>query len=196
MLLQKNLKKTTPSRAEEPCAQGGIVTRLMSWLPQSNTGKEHPPTSVYPRPTLRDAQKTAESPGQVGAQSHRNSSRVGTSTQLSWTLGHLSLSSHQPLPFFPAPASLLSCFPRRLGRLPDLRPLPARFMSPHTTTQPRPHQLLDSGCPGGAERPESWRTRSPTFQTSSASICPVTLSWYPLLYKPQFLPVTGQEWTL
>ena len=105
-------------------------------------------------------------------------------------------SAHQPLPFFPAPASLLSCIPRRLGRLPDLRPLPARFMSPHTTTQPRPHQLLDSGCPGGAERPESWRTRSPTFQTSSASICPVTLSWYPLLYKPQFLPVTGQEWTL
>ena len=65
MLLQRNLKKTTPSRAEEPCAQGGIVTCLMSWLPQSNTGKEHPPTSVHPRPNLRDAQNTAESPGQV-----------------------------------------------------------------------------------------------------------------------------------
>ena len=177
----------------------------MSWLPRPITGKERPLTSVHPRHTLGDAHSKVESPGQVGAQSHSDGSRVATRAQLSETpqppLPFLS----PPLLFFPCRLSMppplgslprplqLAASPEALGDSPDHRPPPATFISPHPSSQPHLHQLLGPRRPGTGERSESQGARSLHATPPAASIRPVALGRCPLLSEPQFLPVKGQD---
>lgn len=153
----------------------------MSWFTQPITGMKNSLTLVHPRHTLGHAQKRLSLSDKRGRRRSKKASESHSKqqsqdqNQFSWTLNHLSLPSHHPLPSGPSSSLMphppaycprplcLAAKPEALEDPQTERPLPARFISPPTRPSAPPAQLPGQRRPGTAQRSESQRARTPAF---------------------------------